>query len=106
MPRPTNNRPAAMTRIISRRGSVFARSRYSKLTTWTRVASTAATITVVIRALLPPRCPQGNPTALFRYRETTDFDCHRVERTRFWAQLAPAEVQRLFSAHFIANTRL
>jgi hypothetical protein len=31
--------------------------------------------------LLPPRCPQGNPTALFRYRETTDFDCSRVERT-------------------------
>jgi hypothetical protein len=38
--------------------------------------------------------------------ETTDFDCHRVERTSLRAQFALAEVQRVFSAHFLANTRL
>ena len=29
------------------------------------------------------------------YRETTDFDCHRMERSSFRAGVAPAEVQRL-----------
>src|SRR5499433_4186573 len=31
------------------------------------------------------------------------FDCYRVERTSSRAGLAPAEVQRLFTAHFFAN---
>jgi len=31
------------------------------------------------------------------------FDCYRVERTSSRAGVAPAEVQRLFTAHFIAN---
>ena len=33
------------------------------------------------------------------------FDCYRVERTSSWAGVAPAEVQRLFTAHFNANYR-
>src|SRR6266567_1964175 len=31
------------------------------------------------------------------------FDCYRVERTSSRAGVTPAEVQRLFTAHFIAN---
>src|SRR5579864_6471193 len=31
------------------------------------------------------------------------FDCYRVERTSSRAGVAPAEVQRLFTAHFFAN---
>ena len=31
------------------------------------------------------------------------FDCYRVERTSSRAGVAPAEVQRLFTAHFIVN---
>src|SRR6201981_1495282 len=31
------------------------------------------------------------------------FDCYRVERTSSRAGVSPAEVQRLFTAHFIAN---
>src|SRR6516165_1084928 len=31
------------------------------------------------------------------------FDCYRVERTSSRAGLSPAEVQRLFTAHFITN---
>src|ERR1035437_1663987 len=33
------------------------------------------------------------------------FDCYRVERTSSRAGVAPAEVQRLFTAHFFANKR-
>jgi hypothetical protein len=39
----------------------------------------------------------------FRYRETTDFDCHRVQGTSLRAGFAPDEVERPFRAHFIAN---
>src|SRR6476646_10212200 len=31
------------------------------------------------------------------------FDCYRVERTSSRAGVSPAEVQRLFTAHFFAN---
>jgi len=31
------------------------------------------------------------------------FDCYRVERTSSRAGFTPAEVQRLFTAHFFAN---
>ena len=31
------------------------------------------------------------------------YDCYRVERTSSRAGVAPAEVQRLFTAHFLAN---
>src|ERR1035437_4858086 len=31
------------------------------------------------------------------------FDCYRVERTSSRAGVAPAEVQRLFTAHFLVN---
>ena len=34
------------------------------------------------------------------------FDCYRVERTSSRAGVAPAEVQRLFTAHFFANDQL
>src|SRR5208282_3204192 len=38
-----------------------------------------------------PCCPQGKSptTMLVRYRETTDFDCHRVERTSLRAGVQP-----------------
>jgi hypothetical protein len=35
-------------------------------------------------------------TVAFGYRETTDFDCHRVKRTSLRAGVAPGEVKRLF----------
>jgi hypothetical protein len=40
---------------------------------------------------VPPGCPQGEflESCAFRYGETTDFDCHRVERTSLRAGLAP-----------------
>ena len=34
------------------------------------------------------------------------FDCYRVERTSSRAGVSPAEVQRLFTAHFFANYRV
>jgi len=34
------------------------------------------------------------------------FDCYRVERTSSLAGVTPAEVQRLFTAHFFVNCRL
>src|SRR5579864_8392211 len=34
------------------------------------------------------------------------FDCYRMERTSFRAGVSPAEVQRLFTAHFFANNRI
>jgi hypothetical protein len=50
--------------------------------------------------------PAGKSLAncAFRYRETTDFDCfYQVKRTGSRAGVAPAEVQRLFTAHCYAN---
>jgi hypothetical protein len=53
------------------------------------------------KELALPCCPQGKSleNCTFRYRETADFDCHRVERTSLGAGVACAEVQRLFDSH-------
>lgn len=40
----------------------------------------------------------------FRYRETTGFDCHRVEGTSLRAGVAPAEAEHLFMAHCYGNS--
>ena len=48
------------------------------------------------KSLEPPAMLRKYPVDAFRYRETTVFDCHKVEHASFAGRGASAEVQRLW----------
>ena len=61
-------------------------------------------------ALWPARSPSRLVTLSIESSDSlvasaAALDCYRVERTSSRAGVAPAEVQRLFTAHFIDNYR-
>jgi hypothetical protein len=74
---------------------------------WSIVEIKAFTLNFPANELLPSLLPAGKSleNCAFRYRETTDFDCHRVERTSSGLECirrSPA----FFTGHRYANYEL